>query len=339
MNNNIKIDFVVTWLDSNDPVWQEQFWRLRGKDRPEDRGRYRNWDIFKYWFRAIENYSPWVNKVFLITNGKFPDWINPDCEKLVLVKHSDFIPEKYLPTFNSCAIEINFNKIKDLSEHFVYFNDDFFLNAPISPEHYFKKGLPCDCNAEKFGLTPYYSPEDKFRNRIRIYCDIAVINHYFDRKRVIKDAPWKWLGPHLWGKHLLVSLLNLRSSNFEAFALRHNEQPMLKSVIQEIWDTEPQMCERTCSQFRQDISLNPYIIRYWQFATNKFFPMRKKYGKYFGLGIDDPQNICKTLLEGKIGSICLNDSSQCSEADYLTMKKMLHETFEKKFPTKSSFEL
>ena len=339
MKNRDKIDFVVTWLDANDPLWQEQFWKARGKERPEDKGRYRNWDIFKYWFRAVENYAPWVNKVFLVTNGKFPEWINVKCEKLELVKHSDFIAEKYLPTFNSCAIEINFNRINNLSEQFVYFNDDFFLNGPVGPEYYFKEGVPCDCNAEKFGLTPYYSPLDKFRNRIRVYCDIAVINHYFDRRKVVSAAPWKWYGAHLWGKHLLVSFIQRHSSNFEAFVLRHNEQPMLKSVIQEIWDKEPYMCEQTCSQFRQDISLNPYIIRYWQFATNRFHPVRKNYGKYFGLGVDSKEVIRKALMDTTLKSICLNDTSQCDDEAYMSYKSMLQEVFEQKFPKKSSFEI
>ena len=334
-----KIDFVVTWLDANDPEWKASYQKHRGGEHFEDKGRFRNWDIFRYWFRAVENYAPWVNKVFLVTNGKNPDWINLNNPKLVLIKHSDYIPVKFLPTFNSCAIEINFNRISELSEHFVYFNDDFFINAPIQPDYYFKDGLPRDCNVENFSVSPFYSPEEKFRNRIQVWCDVAVLNHYFDRQKVIRQAPLKWYGPHLWGKHLLATVVLFGRHNFEAFALRHNEQPMLKSVVQEIWDKEPQMCEQTCSQFRQDSSLNPYIIRYWQFATNRFYPMKKKYGKYFGLGVNSKDKIRKVLLSSKLKSICLNDSALCSDESYNEYKLMLHETFEKKFPNKSSFEI
>ena len=335
----MKIDFVVTWLDANDPEWKALYRECRGGECQEDQGRFRNWDTFKYWFRAVENYAPWVNKVFLVTNGKNPDWVNPCHPKLVLVKHSDFMPKEFLPTFNSCAIEMNFNRIKGLSEHFVYFNDDFFINAPVAPEYYFKKSLPRDCNAEKLGITPYYDPYDKFRNRIQVYCDTAVLNHYFDRRKVVRQAPWKWYGSHLWGKHLLATVLQYGQKSFKEFALRHNEQPMLKSIVQEIWDMEPQMCAQTCSQFRQDISLNPYIIRYWQFATNRFHPMRKDYGRYFSLGVDGITDICKALRNPKVKSICLNDSAQCSEEAYLTYKEELHKTFQIKFPQKSSYEL
>ena len=133
---DMEIDFVVTWVDSNDPKWQEEFQKYKGITTTADqsKARYRDWDFFKYWFRSIEKYAPWVHKVYVITNGTFPSWINRDCQKLVLVKHSDYIPQQYLPTFNSRTIEFYMNSIPGLSEHFVYFNDDMYLNAPVSQE-------------------------------------------------------------------------------------------------------------------------------------------------------------------------------------------------------------
>ena len=157
-----KIDFVVPWVDSNDPEWIKSYNHYRPEKPIQDMARFRDWGIFRYWFRAVERYAPWVNKVFLITNGKFPEWINPSCEKLVLVKHSDYIPQKYLPTFNSKTIELNLGRIDDLSEHFVYFNDDTFICAPITPDYFFKDGLPCDYNFESIYRNPSYSKEDKF---------------------------------------------------------------------------------------------------------------------------------------------------------------------------------
>jgi len=132
----MKIDFVVLWVDSNDPEWIASYNHYRPEKPLQNNARFRNWGLFRYWFRSVERYAPWVNKVYLVTNGKFPDWINPDCEKLVLVKHSDFIPQKYLPTFNSKTIELNLGRIDSLSEHFVYFNDDIFINAPVTPDKY-----------------------------------------------------------------------------------------------------------------------------------------------------------------------------------------------------------
>ena len=40
-----------------------------------------------------------------------------------------FIPNNFLPTFNSCTIEMFIGNIKGLSEYFIYGNDDmFFVN-------------------------------------------------------------------------------------------------------------------------------------------------------------------------------------------------------------------
>ena len=161
-----KIDFVVTWLDSNDPEWIASYNHYRPEKPKTDRGRYRDWDIFRYWFRAVEMYAPWVNRVFLVTNGKNPEWINEECPKLVLIKHSDYIPAEFLPTFSSRTIELHMDKIPGLSEHFVYFNDDMFLNAPTKPEDYFVGGLPCDCNAESLLYNPWYDTIDRFGTKI-----------------------------------------------------------------------------------------------------------------------------------------------------------------------------
>ena len=338
--NDLKIDFVVTWLDANDPEWQAEYHKYRGDNiYKEDNGRYRNWDFFRYWFRAVENFAPWVNKVFLVTNGKNPDWINPNNPKLVLVKHSDYMPQKYLPTFNSRAIELNFHRIKGLSEHFVYFNDDMFINSQVKPEYYFKNKLPCDSNEETLFFNPYWDPQNKFSTKISIFCDIAKINYHFNRKKTVREAPRRWFGSHLGFKGLFTSLIISRTNRFQFFRWRHYEQPMLKSVIQEIWDLEGDFADKSCTQFRQDVSFNPYIIRYWQFAKNLFSPMRLSNGQHFTIGNVDTKLIVKALEEAKLHSVCLNDTPYCTDEKYLEAKKRISEVFERKFPNKSEYEL
>ena len=336
----MKIDFVVTWLDSDDPDWIVEYHKYRGDNIPkEDKGRYRNWDFFRYWFRAVENYAPWVNKVFLVTNGKFPDWINPNHSKLAMVKHSDYMPEKYLPTFNSRAIELNFHRIDGLSEHFVYFNDDMFINNPVKPDYYFKKGLPCDSNEETLFYGPSWDPRNKFGTKISIYCDMAILNYHFNRRKVVNAAKRKWFGPHLGLKGLLTSLLISQGQRFQFFCWRHYEQPMLKSVIREIWDEESEMADKSCTRFRQDVSFNPYIIRYWQFAKNLFTPMRLNNGRHFTIGIVEIDSIIKALESRTYNSICLNDNPYCTDEKYYEAKNALIQLFEKKFPYKSGYEL
>lgn len=128
-----KIDFVVTWVDGADPVWlsrkkaylKDKLGVDMGDESVEDGDdRYRDFGLFKYWFRSIEKYAPWVNKIFLITDRQIPEWLDVNHPKIRWVNHDEFIPKEYLPTYSSPAIELNFHRIEELSENFVYFNDD-----------------------------------------------------------------------------------------------------------------------------------------------------------------------------------------------------------------------
>jgi len=340
IRNEMTIDFVVTWLDSSDPEWQKSY-SYYSPHSKGDKGsaRFRNLDLFRFWFRAIELYAPWVNKVFLVTNGKFPDWINPDHPKLILVRHEDFMPKECLPTFNSCAIELHMNKIKGLSEHFVYFNDDIFLNSTVSPNYFFKNGLPCDINKETCFNVPIYTPEDRFGINISMLADISIINAHFRRWNTVRQSIKRWLGPHLGFKGLLMSLLLSRQRLFIGFSNYHTEQAFLKSIFNDVWENEPDFLNASCSRFREEITANPYIFRYWQFAKNMFYPLKRN-SAYFSLtGSNIIKEIKRTLSNSQILSVCLNDTSLCSDSDYLYIKTELSILFQKKFSHKSSFEV
>ncbi|MBR6908270.1 hypothetical protein IKN40_07520 [bacterium] len=87
----------------------------------------------------MEKFTPWVNNVFFVTCGHYPSWLNLNHPKLKFIKHEDYIPKEYLPTFCSHTIELNFHRIKELSEHFVYFNDDTFIINHMRESDFFEK--------------------------------------------------------------------------------------------------------------------------------------------------------------------------------------------------------
>ena len=65
-----KIDFVMIWVDNNDPEWQKSYNQYKpNNNKKEDASivRYRDWDNLKYWFRGVEKFAPWVNKIHFIT--------------------------------------------------------------------------------------------------------------------------------------------------------------------------------------------------------------------------------------------------------------------------------
>ena len=206
-----KIDFVILWVDSNDPIWQNEFRSyLRQSQCTDDirNIRYRNWDNLRYWFRGVEKFAPWVNKVHFITCGQIPDWLNIKAPKLHFVKHSDYIPEEYLPTFSTNSIQLNLHRIEGLSEHFVLFDDDMFLIDKVKPERFFRKGLPCD-KAALNALSPV-----QFMHLV--YNNMCIINSSFRKYEVLRKNIWKWISPQA-GNKLLRTLALLPWAKFSSF--------------------------------------------------------------------------------------------------------------------------
>lgn len=94
----------------------------------------------QYSLRSVDIFAPWVNKIYILTDypKKYPSWINKKTKKIVMVDTTETFPNKnYLPNSNSNAIETTIVNIKGLSEHYIYFCDDFFLGSPTSYTRFF----------------------------------------------------------------------------------------------------------------------------------------------------------------------------------------------------------
>lgn len=141
------IDVVYTWVDGNDPTWdaarRQRLDTLTGGSgtaqtrESSGRARFIARDELRYSFRSLHLFAPWVRKIHLVTAGQTPDWLDVDHPMINVVDHRDILPDDALPTFNSHAIETSLHRIEGLAEHFLYFNDDFFLGRPVRPDAFF----------------------------------------------------------------------------------------------------------------------------------------------------------------------------------------------------------
>ena len=141
------IDLVYLWVDGSDPVWLAKKNAVCGaviSDAATNGvGRYVDNDELKYSLRSIECYAPWVRKIFIVTDSQIPKWLDTSNPRIKIVDHKEIIPGQYLPCFNSSVIEHFICKIPGLSEHFLYANDDMFINRCVSPEDFFASdGFP-----------------------------------------------------------------------------------------------------------------------------------------------------------------------------------------------------
>ncbi|NLX66196.1 MAG: hypothetical protein GXZ19_05405, partial [Bacteroidales bacterium] len=217
------IDFVITWVDMDDPKWKADFTNYSGKiDNTKNEvseARFRDYGFLKYWFRGVEKFAPWVRKIHFVTCGQKPEWLNVNHPKLALVNHSDYIPHEFLPVFNSSLIEIYLHKIPNLADRFVYFNDDFFITSPMGEERFYTNGLPNDIAAFRLNFgTGLWSK--CLKNNIRI------IDEKFDKREVLKRDHEKWFHPS-YGKKANLTRLLKPYGKFVTLITPHNAQPYL----------------------------------------------------------------------------------------------------------------
>ena len=63
-----EIDFVVTWVDGSDKAWREDKARYDGTGIIDDsEERYRDWELFKYWFRGVEKNTHYYYSYYVLT--------------------------------------------------------------------------------------------------------------------------------------------------------------------------------------------------------------------------------------------------------------------------------
>lgn len=328
----MKIDFVIMWVDGNDLKWRKEKNKYLAKDdEVNNEVRFRDWELLKYWFRSVEKYTPWVNKVYFVTWGHIPYWLNIENDKIVIVNHEDFIPKKYLPTFNSHTIELNLHRIKELSEHFVLFNDDTFITNYMSEEDFFKHGVPC----ESAIINPIISVgNDHFPNVSTN--NLQIINNHFSKKETIKKAFFKWYTIK-YGKELIRTISLTPWDRFPGFYNSHLPNSFLKNTFNEVWNEEFEILNATCNCKLRDnyTNVNQWVIKYWQLAKNQFMPRSPKIGKYYEIS-DNNEEIKKSILNKTYKMVCLNDSVKIN--NFSKVKNELIDTFEKTLSIKSQFE-
>lgn len=334
------IDFVVAWVDGSDPAWlaeKRQHEVVQGHWANAGDQRYRDWGLLKYWFRAVEEHAPWVRKVHFVTWGHIPDWLNAECSKLHIVRHEDYLPAEYRPTFSSHVIELNLHRIPGLAQSFVYFNDDMFLNHAVNERDFFVDGLPRDVAALNTHCYSLSAPIQLIAIR-----DTGVINEHFDFKASLKSNLGKWLRPS-YGSLLLRTLPLIGCPRFPGFWQPHNAQAYLKSTFEEVWSAEPEVLNKTClHRFREETDVNQWVMREWQIAAGRFVPRPASWSRVIHMsGAGKPREsadaMAKELKAGTRRFVCFNDTNVPQE-DYEYCRDVVLSAFKNRYPRRSSFE-
>lgn len=331
-----EIDFVIPTVDGSDPEWQKRFIEYKSKETGFDKvdisvARYRQGVDLRYWFRSVEKYAPWVRRIHLITDGQLPEWVNLDCPKLHWVKHSEIIPSKYLPIFNCNPFEVNLHKIEGLADRFVYFNDDMFITDHVSPERFFRNGLPVDMAV----LQPEMHQSDIMKDILSNNIDI--LNKSFYKWSCMAKNPQKWFSMQYRGL-LLQTLKSLSNSKFVSFWEHHFSHSYLKRTFEEVWSLHPNRLEEVCShRFRHSGDVNQWLFAYWQLSKGNFYPYNYLRDSKSFYKLDKEVNCIEEAIKTcRYKMILLNDTNDMDNYDETINK--IESAFKYTLPNKSQFE-
>ena len=326
----LEIDAVYTWVNGNDPAWQarKKMTRLAlgindenasGEDAP---CRYRDNDELRYSLRSLAKYAPWIRRVHLLTDDQRPDWLNTDTVNLL--HHKDvFPPEILYPTFNNRAIELSMADLPGLTEHFLYFNDDFMLGAKTNPWDFF---------------TPEGQPIIWLRKHSRKYW-----KKFFTRSS-------EKLNEYDASTRYLYQLIAERSGKHIPYKTVHSPRPMTKFFFHKtIMEYEKDFSTTMRSPFRskQSVSIaklyplyaiaTGYGQLYQLSGLNAVHDFVKKRIKHIGVSLGDNNYHHKLNLIQKLKPLtfCINDSQYCNDDDISLFQQFM----ENLFPEKSKFEV
>lgn len=284
-----KIDVVYTWVDANDSAWLQKKKLHSNADIPyalyaTEESRFSNHNELYYSLLSIEKNISWVNKIFIVTDNQTPLIPESLKDRVVLVDHSEIIPQQYLPTFNSHVIEAYLHKIKELSEYFIYFNDDFFVAQRNTPEHFFKSnGIASLFVSNK--STSYSSGKE------RTTATLSACQNCND---------------------LFESNFAVRFDN----TLTHTYVPLIKSVFEESTSMfRREIAEFSNNKFRakNDLNVATFLVPYHQYILGKSAP-NLDICFYFNIRSPASGSFYRALINGKKDnnlphSFCANDFS------------------------------
>lgn len=308
------IDAVYTWVDGDDPVWINSKRRreadLSGAEYHEEANhvaRFRSRDELKYSLRSLQMFAPWFRKIFIVTAGQVPSWLNTSDPRIQIVDHEDIYPEgDYLPTFNSNSIISRLHHIPGLSEHYVYINDDVFFGRDLTPDRFF---------------TPTGIAKVSPSNNRRPFGEAS-----------LRDEP------HFNLTRNIRRLLKERFGVTVSRAIKHTPHPQLKSVHFGMEADFKQEYEQTWSSpFRdhRDIVADQ-LHHYYSLITGRAVPTRLRY-HYINI-LDDKYRLTmeNTLRLRDRDTFCINDAPV--DGAIPIDDEFITEFLESYFPVKSDFE-
>lgn len=303
----MNIDLVYIWVDGNDQEWLKKK-KLFMNEKINIAGRYQNNQELKYSLRSIEKHLPWFRKIFIVTDNQVPSFIDVNHPKITIVDHTEIIPNEILPTFNSGVIEYFIHKIPDLSEHFLFVNDDMFVNRDLLPSFFFKDGLPI--------VRMVYNPNVRIKLLMKKIFNLHISNFRLNIENAYK----------LFEKKFGVFYPVLPHHNIDAYL-----KSDYKAVVEDVFKQEVEAI--LVNRFRSKTGIQRIIFSYYLLFKKRghLTYVNREESCIIKVHKTDYQKYI-TRYNPKL--FCLNDTEHATDDD----RERIQPFLEKMYPNKATFE-
>src|SRR5699024_5083595 len=272
--------------------------------------RYTSREELRYSLRSLEYYASWARRIFIVTDGQVPAWLNTANPKITVIDHREiFSDPSVLPVFNSHAIESQLHHIPGLADHYLYLNDDCFFLRPTDPELFFTPN----------GLSKHFPSQ------------VPIDFGEWDQRDLPIMSAAKRGRDHIIKKY----------GRTITHRFKHTPHPQLRRVLEEMESEEPELfAQVAASPFRspQDVSIPSSLHHFDAFARGKSVEGQIGY-QFVDLSEDDLElRLVRVARRADLDVFCLNETSVPEESKE-QVNQLVKRFFEDRFPIRSSFEL
>lgn len=259
------MDAVITYVNGADPAWQALYAAHNGQEPAK---RFRDWGLLPLQIAAIRRYLPFIERIFLVVAlpSQVPAGLPADVE---VVLHKEIIPARYLPTFNSTAIEMFLHLIPGLDSRFLYINDDCIPVMPCAESDFFM--------GDKIvkGFSKHLFSFGQYKKHCRNSDRLA--------RKAARRLPW---------------MVYVRP--------QHTASPMFLDACEAVWSRVGSRIEATITPDREDCNVNQNIFQDYLYHKGRAVNLRMS-NKHISLAATSPRKLAKYLANPTEKWVCIND--------------------------------
>lgn len=248
--NEKQVDIVITWVDGDDPLLKEKrdgfkTSKILASDAV-DSTRFASDNEIYYNIASIIKYVPFCRYIYIVTNEQIPKFIDEfvkqgicAADKIKIIDHKDIFVgyEQFLPTFNSLSIETMICNIPELNDHFIYMNDDFFFNQPVTISDFL--------NDDNIVIHGHWNPNSPVYRNIKL-----------------RKLRRKLFGTPIQPRYVMAQMLSANMLGMKRFFnVQHYPHIVDKKILKNYLNHHPQFLEAQIKyKFRDVEQVNPITL-------------------------------------------------------------------------------